>query len=279
MPFQSVQELPDRIKRRFPGKGARRAFVAAFNSAFAGTCKDGGRQGNRDRCSFAVAMTAAQNVTKGDSVDTAVSKALHVHDEDEKKRRRKKKQQEDEQKTGKVAKFLKGLVGLLGEEQFDRLDSELERLDNREGAVSIVKAGAIVKTNDEWQVFYSPVFVPDEEHGQGLVTTGNPDESDVVNADEIRKAAHDFLATLAVSDGMGVGFDHASSLPHLQAQLVESWIEKADVTYETPNGPELIPDGTWMIGVHISDADLWKSVKSGERTGVSMEGTGIRTLV
>ena len=268
MPFSTIADLPDRIKNRFKSTAARQAFRSAFNAAFAGTCKDGGRQGNRDGCSFAVATTAAQNVTKGDSVDTAVQKALHTHDEDEKKRRRKKKLLEDE-KTGKVAKFLKGFLGMLE-------DEEAEIPPN---SVSIVKAGAIVKTNDEWQVFYSPVFVPDEEHGQGLATTGNPETPDVVNADEIRKAAHGFLAEFVRNSEMGIGVDHASSMPHEQAQLVESWIEKADVTYETPNGPELIPDGTWMIGVHISDADLWKSVKSGERTGVSMEGTGVRTLV
>lgn len=153
-------------------------------------------------------------------------------------------------------------------------------LGKSEDTVSIVKAGSIVKTDDELQVFYAPVFVPDEEHSQGLVTTGDPSEPDVVSKDEIRKAAHGFMIELALSNDVRIGINHDDDNPlsHEQVQMVESWLEKADVIYETPHGPELVPEGAWMAGIHV-DADIWKSLKDGDLAGLSMKGTGVRTLV
>jgi hypothetical protein len=138
-------------------------------------------------------------------------------------------------------------------------------------AVEIAKSGSVVKADDERQVLYVPALVPDTEDSQG----------DVVSADDIMAAAHSFMADYPLykeATGevrmMGIGLDHAdkNALPREQAYLVETWLEKADTQY----GDELVPAGTWMIGVHVPDAEIWESAKSGERTGVSIEGIGTR---
>ncbi len=62
--YDSVTDLPaSQVKGMTAHE--KRIFLAAFNSAFDGTCKDGGKQGNRESCSFAVAH-AAVNRSRGE---------------------------------------------------------------------------------------------------------------------------------------------------------------------------------------------------------------------
>ncbi len=68
MPFDNISELPERIRNRF-GRAGQEAFLSAFNTAWEGTCSDGGQQGDREQCSFAVATRAAQNVNKALEVE------------------------------------------------------------------------------------------------------------------------------------------------------------------------------------------------------------------
>jgi hypothetical protein len=120
----------------------------------------------------------------------------------------------------------------------------------------------IVKADDEKHLLYCPVLLADTEDAQG----------DVIPADEVEKAAHRFFKeyTLGTAE---LGLDHKSTLDREKAHLVESWLAKVDEDY----GDEVIPAGTWMVGWHIPDDELWKSAKSGKRSGLSMEGTGLRS--
>ena len=63
--YASVTDLP---ASQVKGMSAheKKIFLSAFNGAFDGTCKDGGKQGNRESCSFAVAH-AAVNRDRGKS--------------------------------------------------------------------------------------------------------------------------------------------------------------------------------------------------------------------
>ena len=56
MPYSKISELPPAVKKAYDKKG-QEAFLAAFNSAFNGTCKD---DKNREGCAFAIAHSAAQ---------------------------------------------------------------------------------------------------------------------------------------------------------------------------------------------------------------------------
>jgi len=120
----------------------------------------------------------------------------------------------------------------------------------------------IVKADDEKQILVCPVLIPDVVDAQ----------DDTISADEVEKSAHRFFREYTEGRAQ-LGVDHEVTLDRESAHLVESWIEKADVAY----GEETIPAGSWMVAWHIPDAELWQSAKSGERSGLSMEGTGVRT--
>lgn len=59
MPFERNAELPERIRKL--SDRLQTVFRKAFNSADAGICKGGGRLGDREQCSFAVANRAVAN--------------------------------------------------------------------------------------------------------------------------------------------------------------------------------------------------------------------------
>jgi cation transport regulator ChaB len=242
MPYARNADLPERVRNMFGAKG-QEAYRKAFNAAHAGTCRGGGRQGNRESCSHAVATSAAKRTE-------AMSKA---------------------------GEFLKALLT----PQKQAIDARWQQAFNdtvqavqHSGDVQIAKSGAVVKADDELQVLYVPALVPEEEDSQG----------DVVSAEDIREAAHAFMHDYPLfkeQDGglstMGVGVEHAErhALSREQACLVETWLEKVDTEY----GEQKIPEGTWMIGVHIPDKEIWESAKAGERTGASIEGVGKRVPI
>lgn len=60
MPYSAVGELPERIRSKYGAK-AQRAFMHAFNSAYAGTCKE---REDREGCAFAIGTAAAQRAEK-----------------------------------------------------------------------------------------------------------------------------------------------------------------------------------------------------------------------
>lgn len=99
---------------------------------------------------------------------------------------------------------------------------------------------------------YGVVYSPDEIDTQGEYST----------AAEIEKAAHGFLADLSQRN---VDVEH--SFRPEGAYVAESWLLKgADGRF--PGAPE----GSWAVGVKIDDEALWKSVKDGAVSGLSMAG-------
>jgi len=161
--------------------------------------------------------------------------------------------------TKKMVDFVKGLFA-----DTEKALHNPEEDKKKKKKIRVARSGNVVKADDELQVLYTPVLVPDVEDSQG----------DIATKEEIRKAAHRFAEEYA--EGLTqLGLDHTTTLDRSRAHIVEFWLEKQDVDY----GTDVIPEGTWMIGVHIPDAAIWKSAKSGERTGASIEGIGVRTPV
>ena len=115
---------------------------------------------------------------------------------------------------------------------------------------------------DDWSTLYCIVASPGVVENGGLL---NPDVEDVwASPDEIRKAAH----RLAKNKGF-VNLEHGDGV---DAHIVESAIALTDIKLEDTT----IAEGSWYIGIEPS-ADLRKAVDDGEITGVSLEGTGVRT--
>jgi len=146
--------------------------------------------------------------------------------------------------SGEVARKLKQIRKALNATQ--PLDDS-ERPGSR---VSKEYTSTILKADDEKQEIYGVVLEPDTVDEQ----------NDTISADEIAKAAHNFLVKSRV-----VGDGHKTLAP---VEVIESYTAPANMTV----GEQTVKSGSWVIGVHVSDAKLWKSVKQGEYSGFSVGG-------
>jgi hypothetical protein len=112
----------------------------------------------------------------------------------------------------------------------------------------------IQKTDDEKQIVWGAVYVPDKVDSQG----------DYMSAEEIEKAAYLFMSKGIVSN---IDMNHDNE--KTGAYVIESFIARE-------GDPDFPVVGTWVVGVHIPDEDLWEKVKDGTINGFSMEAA-VRT--
>lgn len=112
----------------------------------------------------------------------------------------------------------------------------------------------ITKLDDDKQIVYGPVLVPGEVDSQG----------DIVTKEEIERVAHNFMLKLQKSRGEKgiIGKQHTDIEFGKHGYVVESFID---------------PNGVWMLGTKVEDADTWAEIKKGEITGYSIGGVGART--
>jgi hypothetical protein len=114
-------------------------------------------------------------------------------------------------------------------------------------------AAPIVAKNAEQQIVLGPALVPDEPDSDG----------DTVTAAKIEQVAHKFLEDFRVID-----LDHTLEVG---GTVVESYIAPYDMTFGEGADAQIVPAGSWMLGVKLSDT-AWASVKSGEFGGFSIWG-------
>lgn len=106
-----------------------------------------------------------------------------------------------------------------------------------------------VYKNDEKRIVYGPVLIPDE-----------PDtDDDVVTAEQIENVAHGFVEQYG-------NIDIQHSLNNV-GRLVESYILPVDLEVD---GDNIVPKGSWLMGVRVTNDEAWQSVKSGELGGFSI---------
>lgn len=123
----------------------------------------------------------------------------------------------------------------------------------------------ILKTADDWTVFYCVVAEPGAEEDPGLV--GDQDSVDVwASEDEIRKAAHRLLKNAAFVNTVHDGDAEPD------CAIVESAVALCDLTVDSAT----IKKGSWYVGIEPR-ADLRKQIDDGTIEAISLEGTGIRT--
>ena len=107
----------------------------------------------------------------------------------------------------------------------------------------------IVYKNDEKRIVFGPVLIPNE-----------PDsDNDTVSEEQIEKVAHKF-----VEDYGNIDLQH--SLNNV-GKLVESYILPVDIDV---GGNNIVPKGSWMMGVRVTDDGAWKAVKDGKLGGFSI---------
>ncbi|WP_224825772.1 XkdF-like putative serine protease domain-containing protein [Cognatishimia sp. MH4019] len=110
----------------------------------------------------------------------------------------------------------------------------------------------LVVKNDDMMRAYGVVYAPDQEDAHG----------DTADADTIRKAQAEFMR-----EGRLKNIDTEHSFTSEMAYVAETWlVRKGDPLF--PDEPE----GSWAVGIQIGDPDLWKQLKSGELTGISLAG-------
>jgi hypothetical protein len=112
------------------------------------------------------------------------------------------------------------------------------------------------RDDEEKRISYAPAMIPREIDKEG----------DLVPTPVVEQAAHDYLK----NDG-GVDTDH--NLIEGKGEVVESWIEPDERTWDLPDGgTETYPAGTWMLGIEWQ-AEPWERIKEGELTGLSIYGS------
>jgi hypothetical protein len=106
--------------------------------------------------------------------------------------------------------------------------------------------------NDDMMRAYGVVYAPDQEDAHG----------DTADADTIRKAQAEFMR-----EGRLKNIDTEHSFTNEMAYVAECWL----VRKNDPLFPDE-PEGSWAVGIQIGDPDLWRQLKSGELTGISLAG-------
>lgn len=93
-----------------------------------------------------------------------------------------------------------------------------------------------------------------------------PDEvdlqDDIISAEEVERAAHQFMLNKGV-----IGIMH-EEFPSGASSVVESFVAPHDMIL----GTDTVSKGSWVLGVKVFDDDLLKRIEDGEFTGFSIGG-------
>lgn len=128
------------------------------------------------------------------------------------------------------------------------------------GKALVLKSGAarvfaLKAGPDEQMRAYGIVYAPGEVDSQG----------DTADAATILRAANGFMRQERTNK---VDLEH--SFRPEEAFVAESWI----VRKSDPLFPEQ-PDGAWAVGIQVGDPEIWRRLKSGELTGLSLAGNAM----
>ena len=109
--------------------------------------------------------------------------------------------------------------------------------------------------DDDEHLIYGEVYVPLRPDSDG----------DIMDADTIKKMAHDFLKAKKLDQ---VDVQHDNNLNE-GASIVESFIAR--------KGDPIFLEGAWVVGMHIPDNQTWAKIKKGEINGFSIEALVTKT--
>ncbi len=151
------------------------------------------------------------------------------------------------------ADFVTGAPGTLQPAvQFDVAGNPKVRERDHERELKIAKASA----NDDEHYVLGIVLEPDVVDAQ----------QDIYSADEVRDAAHKYLAEF-----QNRGLMH-KEIVNGKVDLLESYLAPADFTI----GDQHVKKGTWVMAVRVKDKKLWDECKTGGLTGFSIGGSANR---
>jgi hypothetical protein len=100
---------------------------------------------------------------------------------------------------------------------------------------------------------------------------------DWYSAEEVAKACRSYN-----KHSKKAGLGHRIELADDHAVVEQSYLAPTNFVLDTPNGDVLIRKGTWLMEWHFpeyeaspDEIDLWKAVKAGEITGISIQCTAM----
>lgn len=110
---------------------------------------------------------------------------------------------------------------------------------------------------------YGVVLAPDREDVQ----------KDVLDAEDIEKACHEFMVISRQAD-----VQHSGEVT--KADLIENYIAPVDFVVKMADGTEeTITKGSWVQAWQVHDPVVKQEIEEGKRTGFSIAGTGVRTPI
>jgi hypothetical protein len=133
------------------------------------------------------------------------------------------------------------------------------------GTAPVSVPARIVKSDDARQIAYGVVLEP------CTAETTVDTQGDWYTAEDIELAAHGFLEGVAKGEAWGdLLHDDVSQ----GGYPVESFIAPVDFLA----GDQLIKAGSWVMGMHYPDPEIWELVAKGELAAFSVAGTGKRVF-
>jgi len=145
------------------------------------------------------------------------------------------------------------------------------------GAISLVEFPAteenfiflnevkLASVNKERQMLYGPALIPNKYILRIDKNTGE-DYYIYFDAETIAKCAHLYLKK---------NLQHNTTLEHefsvMGCPVVESWIIEGEQDKAYHFGLTA-PVGSWIVGVNVTDPEIWNEVKEGNVKGFSIEG-------
>lgn len=142
----------------------------------------------------------------------------------------------------------------------------------KDGQIGIAASAVEAPDTTTVEPTVQKVFKTEEERyvlGVVLAPETTDSQGDIYSADEVRKAAHDYMENAGA-----LGKQHREIVTG-KLKILESYLAPADFTVDE----ETIVKGTWIMGIRVIDNDLWDGIKKGDFTGFSIGGQAYRTPV
>jgi hypothetical protein len=142
----------------------------------------------------------------------------------------------------------------------------LKKSSDDDELVTLPAQHTILKSGDDWRVFYCVVAEPGAEEDCGMGDDAGTGIVDVWKSEEeIAAAAHRLLKNKGYVNAMH------DALAAEGCAIVENAVALSDIWV----GDTSIKKGSWYVGIEPSP-EFREQVDAGEITGVSLEGTGFR---
>jgi hypothetical protein len=129
----------------------------------------------------------------------------------------------------------------------------------------------LATVDEDKRTLIGAALIPDKH----IVRYDGDEEYDVFfSAETVKKASELYMMHSRTNEHT---LEHQTAVDGVH--VVESWIvENPDMDKSKAYGFSM-PEGTWMVRVHVANDEMWEKVKAGEIRGFSIEGYFIDSVV